>query len=142
MAADEPVKVEAEIPDRVWDLYFGPGGTIPRLEKTMNKLCSKLDTTATNLDQTRQDMKKYNELRPEIKKWAEQVVEHKRFCESVQAEKATIERTNDDWHEKIRAERQNARDEAWHQFKVVTTVISLILAGLGFLIGTFWPMFF
>jgi uncharacterized protein YhaN len=142
MAADEPVKFEAEIPDRVWDLYFGPGGTIPRLEKTMNKLCSKLDATDTTLNQIREDMKKYNELRPEIKKWADEVVAHKRFCENVQAKKNTVEKTNAEWEAKIEAERMRARDEAWHQFKVVTTVIGLILAGLGFLIGKVWPMFF
>ncbi len=140
MAAETTVKTE--IPDRVWDLYFGPKGAIPRLEKTINLLCTKLDTTASNLDQTRKDMQRYNELRPEIQKWSEAVIEHKRFCERVQAEKHTIERTNEEWQEKIREERQSARDEAWRHFKVVTTIIALILSGLGFVVGMVWPMLF
>jgi hypothetical protein len=136
MAAEELAKIEAGIPDRVWDLYFGPKGAIPRLEKTMNSLCLKLDAVSTGLDQTQKDMKKYNELRPEIQKCAEEIEEQRRICEGVQAGKGATIRTNTEWEERVKAERLEARDEAWHRFKVVTTIISLILAGVGFIVGT------
>jgi hypothetical protein len=136
MAAEELAKIEAGIPDRVWELYFGPKGAIPRLEKTMNTLCLKLDAVASGLEQTQKDMKQYNELRPEIQKCAEAIEKQRRICEGVQVEKGAAIRTNTEWQEKIKEERLEARDEAWHRFKVVTTIISLILAGVGFIVGT------
>jgi ferric-dicitrate binding protein FerR (iron transport regulator) len=142
VAADEPVKIEAEIPDRVWELYFSPQGVIPRLEKTMNKLCQKLDAVATGLDQTRRDMVKYNELRPEIQKWAEAQTKHQKYCESVQTKKAAVESTNANWEERIEAERIKARDEAWNRSRVIIGIVGLVLAGLGFILGQVWPMFF
>jgi len=136
MAAEELAKIEVGIPDRVWDLYFGPKGAIPRLEKTMNTLCLKLDAVTSGLEQTQKDMKQYNELRPEIQKCAEAIEEQRRICEGVQASKGATIRTNTEWEERVKAERLEARDEAWHRFKVVTTIISLILAGVGVIVGT------
>ncbi len=138
MTAEELAKIEAGIPDRVWDLYFGPKGAIPRLEKTMNSLCLKLDAVSTGLEQTQKDMKKYNDLRPEIKNNTAAIKEQRRICSEVQREKEVAVRTNAEWEKRVKAERLEARDETWHRFKVITTVIGLILAAAGFFIGTFF----
>ena len=59
---------QGAIPDRIWDLYFGPAGQIPQLHDTIGKLHKKLNETNRRID-------KYNNLHGLMETLAGQVTE-------------------------------------------------------------------
>jgi len=134
MSGNTEQAIKEAIPDRVWDLYFGPDGQIPQLHSSISQLNARLGETNRRID-------KYNNLHSLMEALARQVGE---VCTTVK----THERILAD--HKIRKETEieilkrekeiaeEAREQEAKRFgkiiKIIGTIIALIGLGITILV--------
>lgn len=112
-----------KIPDRVWDLYFGPGGQIPELQNKINTLFGKLDDLCRKID-------KYNGLLEKQQCNEKEIADIK----SRMAEQHTIRVTEEEMTLKVKEAEREAEVRTWRRVKMLATIAGVVIGFLGLLL--------
>lgn len=129
------------IPDRVWQMYFAPGGAIPQLQKSIKDVCTKIDKLVRKMDKYNGLMDKHEELVREHKIHKEEVIgltkliaEQVNYCKSVQGQKDLVAELRAQ-HKKEMAEKgKQTREEEWKKFKKISSIVGILLTIVGLIL--------
>lgn len=114
------------IPDRIWELYFGPQGQVSKLQESIGKLHGKINDLSNQLDNVESMYGTVTEHSQAINLLQNKLQEVDLRCIKIQEAKHSRQQTL----EQVKEEASTERDEEYRRFLKTMKIILVIFAGV------------
>jgi len=126
------------IPDRIWSLYFGPEGQIPKIQESIGKLYGKLNEVSGKIDKYNSLHEKVEDYLSQQKDLTERIDKQEEKCKSVLEQRETKKQTEAEVLQRVNKAEQEAKAEEHNKFirtvKTLGITISIAVVAINVLL--------